>query len=323
MGSTAGCAVRDHPLYSSLHRSAARRSRERAVTEDRADDRRRADARVQRQHARRRGPAPRRSRAAVWLGDFGQHDIAIVTESWGGGTSANAGSDKQTYYKLSPSTAGCRTRPRLLAEDLFAGGSMHGDIALCEAQHSAQAFYRLVQLGVPFPARPLRRVRRATAPTTTSAAGRRRPGPLTSQQMVDALASEVVAPAGSVSSNRWQVVSLLTATRGPDAQSSGRWRSISRDAPAASARFALFNAVNVVLGTGGPGGMYADSVYPDEQTGSIGLALRAGAIAQNLTESQFGLASTAVPLERVGLVSAGGAAVRVDRRRRRRRSASS
>ena len=41
--------------------------------------------------------------------------------------------------------------PRLLAEDLFAGGSMHGDIALCEAQHSAQAFYHLVQLGVPFP----------------------------------------------------------------------------------------------------------------------------------------------------------------------------
>ena len=88
--------------------------------------------------------------AAVWLGDFGQQDIAIVTESWGGGTSAHAGSDKQTYYKLSldgrvPDSA------RLLAEDLFAGGSMHGDIALCEARHSAQAFYRLVQLGVPFP----------------------------------------------------------------------------------------------------------------------------------------------------------------------------
>ena len=75
--------------------------------------------------------------AAVWLGDFGQHDIARVTKSWGGGTSAHAGSDKQTYYKLSldgrvPDSA------RLLAEDLFAGGSMHGDIALCEARHSAQ-----------------------------------------------------------------------------------------------------------------------------------------------------------------------------------------
>jgi succinate dehydrogenase/fumarate reductase flavoprotein subunit len=59
-------------------------------------------------------------------------------------------------------------------------------------------------------------------------------------------------------------------------------------------RFALFNAVNVVFGTGGPGGMYLDSVYPAEQTGAIGLALRAGATAQNLTESQFGLASVAV-----------------------------
>jgi succinate dehydrogenase/fumarate reductase flavoprotein subunit len=59
-------------------------------------------------------------------------------------------------------------------------------------------------------------------------------------------------------------------------------------------RFALFNSVNVVFGTGGPGGMYLDSVYPAEQTGSIGLALRAGATAQNLTESQFGLASISV-----------------------------
>ena len=37
--------------------------------------------------------------AAVNLHDLGQHDIAIVTEQWGGGTSNNAGSDKQTYYK--------------------------------------------------------------------------------------------------------------------------------------------------------------------------------------------------------------------------------
>ncbi|MGD2122546.1 MAG: FAD-binding protein, partial [Gemmatimonadota bacterium] len=53
----------------------------------------------------------------------------------------------------------------------------------------------------------------------------------------------------------------------------------------------LFNARNVVLATGGPGGMYRDSVYPQSQRGSTGMALRIGAVAQNLTESQFGMAS--------------------------------
>jgi succinate dehydrogenase/fumarate reductase flavoprotein subunit len=55
--------------------------------------------------------------------------------------------------------------------------------------------------------------------------------------------------------------------------------------------FVLFNAVNIVLGTGGPAGIYWDSVYPESQLGSHGLAFAAGAVAQNLTESQYGLAS--------------------------------
>ncbi|MGE5199178.1 MAG: FAD-binding protein, partial [Rhodospirillaceae bacterium] len=229
--------------------------------------------------------------AAVWLGDLGQRDIAIVTENWGGGTSAHAGSDKQTYYKLAldgraPDSA------RLLAEDLFAGGSMHGDIALCEAGHSAQAFYRLVQLGVPFPhdrygAYPGYRTDHDERGRATSA------GPRTSQQMVDALSREAVARGVPVF-QPWQVVSLLTSENGGRVRVTG---AVALDLDACARgeqRFALFNAVNVVFGTGGPGGLYLDSVYPAEQTGSIGLALRAGATAQNLTESQFGLASTAV-----------------------------
>ena len=39
--------------------------------------------------------------AAVSLHSLGQEDIAIATAKWGAGTSNNAGSDKQTYYKLS------------------------------------------------------------------------------------------------------------------------------------------------------------------------------------------------------------------------------
>ncbi|MBU4202664.1 MAG: FAD-binding protein, partial [Acidobacteria bacterium] len=71
--------------------------------------------------------------AAVQLAALGQKDICIVTDCWGGGTSNNAGSDKQTYYKLSlagdiPDSA------RAMAEDLYKAGLRHGDIALCEAQ---------------------------------------------------------------------------------------------------------------------------------------------------------------------------------------------
>ena len=77
--------------------------------------------------------------AAVNLVENGQKDIAIVTDQWGGGTSNNTGSDKQTYYKLSLSGE-LPDSPREMATDLFKGGCMHGDIALCEAQNSAQGF---------------------------------------------------------------------------------------------------------------------------------------------------------------------------------------
>ncbi|MDH4198269.1 MAG: FAD-binding protein, partial [Candidatus Aminicenantes bacterium] len=89
-----------------------------------------------------------------------------------------------------------------------------------------------------------------------------------------------------------QVVALLTSGKGRGKKVVGAMaidrRSLDRRRP----HFVLFNAVNVVLGTGGPGGMYRDSVYPKDQLGSHGLAFAAGAAAHNLTESQFGLAST-------------------------------
>jgi succinate dehydrogenase / fumarate reductase flavoprotein subunit len=85
--------------------------------------------------------------AAVNLHKMGQENILIATSMWGGGTSNNAGSDKQTYYKLSL----CGEEPDSvveMAKDLFNGRCMHGDIALCEAQGSVQAFMNLVNLGV-------------------------------------------------------------------------------------------------------------------------------------------------------------------------------
>jgi hypothetical protein len=85
--------------------------------------------------------------AAVNLVENGQKDIAIATDQWGGGTSANTGADKQTYYKLSLS-GDVADSPREMADDLYKGGCMHGAIALCEAQNCVQAFFHLVSLGV-------------------------------------------------------------------------------------------------------------------------------------------------------------------------------
>lgn len=88
--------------------------------------------------------------AADRLYDYGQKDIAIVTEGVNAGTSRNTGSDKQTYYKLTLS-GGDADSVREMAQTLFEGQCVDGDIALCEAALSAQSFLKLVDLGVPFP----------------------------------------------------------------------------------------------------------------------------------------------------------------------------
>ncbi len=228
----------------------------------------------------------------------GVTDVALVTERWNAGTSFDAGSDKQTYYKVD--LGGAADSAVELARDLWAGGSMHGDIALCEALGSARSFLNLVELGVPFPhdlhgGYPGYRTDNDTRGRATSA------GPLTSRLMCEALGDELERR-GLTIFDEHQVVALLTrsgrgAGPGPGGPDSGgpvvcgavaiRRRGGEED----DFGLVVFNARNVILATGGPGGMYRDSVYPQSQRGSTGMALRAGAVAQSLTESQFGLAS--------------------------------
>ena len=88
--------------------------------------------------------------AADRLWQLGQHDIVLVTENRAGGTSRNTGSDKQTYYKLTLS-GGEPDSVREMAQTLYEGKCVDGDIALCEAALSTQCFLKLVDLGVPFP----------------------------------------------------------------------------------------------------------------------------------------------------------------------------
>ena len=226
--------------------------------------------------------------AAVRLDEYGQKDIAIVTDRFGGGTSANTGSDKQTYYKLS--TSGRRVdSARAMARDLFAGGSMHGDIALCEAENSAASFFHLAALGVLFPhdrygGYPGYRTDHDPRGRATSA------GPSTSQQMVECLAREVRRRKIAIM-DAHPVIALLADESGPEKKVVGAIAIDCRRLAAENPGFILFNACNVILATGGPAGIYRLSVYPVSQTGATGMALAIGAVGHNLTESQFGLAS--------------------------------
>jgi len=226
--------------------------------------------------------------AAVRLHAEGGLDVAIATDRFGGGASRNSGSDKQTYYKLS--LAGdLPDSPYEMARDLAAGGCMHGDIALCEAQGSAEAFFRLAGLGVPFPqdkygAYVGYRTDNDPRQRATSA------GPLTSRLMFEALDREVRRRRIPVL-DRHEVIALLTAGRGRGRHTIGAIALDTSRLSSPTLGFVFFNAVNIILATGGPGGMYQRSVYPEYQTGSHGLAFEACATAGNLTESQYGIAS--------------------------------
>jgi len=226
--------------------------------------------------------------AAVNLFNYGQKDVAIATDCWGGGTSNNAGSDKQTYYKLSLS-GDVPDSPLEMARDLFNGGCMHGDIALCEAQNSVQTFFHLVSLGVPFPhdrfgAYVGYKTDHDPRGRATSA------GPLTSRMMFECLARDVKKKGIQVF-DRHEVIALLTENRGREKHVIGALAIDKDNLDSKNFGFVVFNAVNVVLATGGPAGIYKSSVYPESQLGSSGLAFEIGAVGNNLTESQYGLAS--------------------------------
>lgn len=213
------------------------------------------------------------------LYEYGVKDVAIVTEGRNMGTSRNTGSDKQTYYKLS--LAGDEGDSVYgMAQTLFSGGAVDGEIALCEAANSVAGFMKLVGLGMRFPTNEYGEYvgyktdhdpfRRATSI-----------GPYTSKKMTEVLERSVQRKNIPVYDN-CQAIRIL------------------RDGPGVVGVLALnvftgervaFRAPYVVLATGGPAAVYADSVYPECHTGSSALAIDAGAEFINLSEWQYGLAS--------------------------------
>ncbi|MDM8006792.1 MAG: FAD-binding protein [Phycisphaerae bacterium] len=213
--------------------------------------------------------------------------LALVTRGIGLGTSNNSGSDKQTYYKMG--TGGEPDRPTDFADTLTAGGCTHGDVALIEGANSLRAFYRLVDLGVPFPHTadgifvgyktdhdPRQRA--------TSA------GPWTSRFMVRKLLAELERYAIPVF-NRHHMLAIVTGQEGGRQAACGILCVDLARQNDDNHGLVLFNARNVVAAGGGPGDLYEISVYPQGQMGPYAALFEAGAEAHNLTESQFGLAS--------------------------------
>ena len=206
-------------------------------------------------------------------------DVAIVTEGICCGTSRNTGSDKQTYYKLGLA-GGSADSVQEMAQNLFDGGCVDGDNALCEAALSARCFLNLCELGVPF---PVNRYGEYVGYKTdhdpyaraTSA------GPLTSKFMTEALQKKAESLDIPVHDGCYAVKILKQ-----DGRACGLLCVQNGETLA-------FRCGDVVMATGGPAGIYAHSVYPESHTGSSGLAILAGAKMQNLSLWQYGLASIA------------------------------
>ena len=219
---------------------------------------------------------------ADWLYDLGYKNIAIVTEGKNAGTSRNTGSDKQTYYKMS--LAGDEGDSVMsMAQTLFEGGAMDGDVALCEAANSIKCFMKLANLGMPFPTNDFGeyvgyKTDHDPYCRATSI------GPYTSKMMTEVLEASVEKKGIRVLDNT-QVVRILEdngSVTGLLAIECGKSDGVE---------YVAIRAPHVVLATGGPAAIYADNVYPLSHTGNSSLALEAGAVLGNLAEWQYGLAS--------------------------------
>jgi succinate dehydrogenase/fumarate reductase flavoprotein subunit len=214
--------------------------------------------------------------------------IGVITAGLGLGASRMSGSDKQTYYKLgtSPDVADSAED---FAKSVTAAGCVHHDLALAEGIGSLREFYHLVQAGVPFPHDaqgsyigyktdhdPYQRA--------TSA------GPKTSKFMTECLQRQVERYKITIHDNQ-EVARLITVGEGKNKRIAAvvtvdRGR-IGPDDYAIN----VFTCENLVLAAGGPGELYETTVYPQGQFGIHGLAFEVGLAGENLTESQFGLAS--------------------------------
>lgn len=222
--------------------------------------------------------------AADCLFDKGITDIAVLSDNRVAGTSRNAGSDKQTFYKMSLSgdEGDC---PVFMAQTLFDGGAMDGDTALVEATTSVKAFMKLEGLGVSFPQNEYGEfVGYKTDHDPYSRASS--VGPYTSKEMTEALEKSVIRKGIPILSG-YQVIKLSVE----GGKITGVY-AIQIDNLEDDYGLVFFSCENVIMATGGPAIIYKDSVFPVSHTGASSLMLEAGVRFANAAEWQYGLAST-------------------------------
>lgn len=209
-------------------------------------------------------------------------DTLLIAPDLLAGTSRNAGSDKQTFFKLN--VAGDHPdSPATLAQTYYAGGAMHGDTAYALAAGSPRAFFKLVELGVPFPQNELGefigyQTDHDQSLRATSA------GPLTSRYMAEKLLASVRARGTRILEGYTLAAILRT----------GEEKVCGLLLAGEDGSCAVVAAHNVILATGGPSGVYSRTVFPQSQSGATGAAIRAGAGTNNLCYWQYGLASIKV-----------------------------
>jgi succinate dehydrogenase/fumarate reductase flavoprotein subunit len=169
-------------------------------------------------------------------------------------------------------------------------GCCHGDTALAEGIGSLRGFYHLVEVGVPFPHGPWGafigyKTDHDPFERATSA------GPKTSKFMSQCLEAKA-RRLGVEFVDKHPVVRFLVEGKG----AKRRIRAVvcidRKRAKGDDPGLAVFVAENFVLAAGGPGEVYKTTVYPRGQYGIHAPAFIAGLEAVNLTESQYGLAST-------------------------------
>lgn len=213
-------------------------------------------------------------------------DVAILSQSAWGGTSACSGSDKQTLHTANTKDQGDDFRA--MAASIRAGGAMDEDTAYIEAVGSIRAMASLQYLGLPLPQDDLGGTLRYQ--TDHDEVGRATScGPRTSRLMVKVLAEEALR-LGIPFYNHTTAVKVLTSGQGDQVRVVGVLVMRPRTSCASNLYgLALFQCSALVIAAGGPGELYRDSVFPNGCFGTLGLALETGLELVNITESQFGI----------------------------------
>ncbi len=224
--------------------------------------------------------------SAEELGSAGKN-VIVLSDHLKGGTSRCAGSDKQTFYKMTTSGDG-EDSVKKMAQAIYDGGSTHGDIALTLASNSLCSFYKLVLSGVPFPSNEYGeyvgyKTDHDDSVRATSC------GPLTSKYM----AEKLEAKARTHKNVRFVSDSYVFRICKDNDNVNGV-AAISKKYVNDSNPFGVFfvSAHDTIWATGGPSTIYSKSVYPLSQGCSFSAPILAGCRMVNLTESQYGIAST-------------------------------